>query len=116
MAARYSARLNGITQLAITKFDVLSGMETVKVCTGYRVGDKVLDRFPRDLSVLDSVEPVLEELEGWSDSVTEARAWDDLPDAARRYLDFVTERMELPIAWLSVGADRKQTLRVGATV
>ncbi|MBN2172463.1 MAG: adenylosuccinate synthase [Candidatus Krumholzibacteriota bacterium] len=114
VAARYSAHLNGVTKLAITKFDVLSGMETVKVCTGYRVGDQVLDRFPRGLSVLDSVEPVLEELEGWSESLTEARAWDDLPDAARRYLEFVAERMELPIAWLSVGADRKQTLRVGA--
>jgi adenylosuccinate synthase len=114
VAARYAARLNGINRLAVTKFDVLSGLERIKVCTAYKVGEKTLERFPRDVGVLERVEPVFQDFEGWTEDLGEARSWDELPEAARNYLSFLSEQLEIPIGWVGVGPERKQILSVEA--
>jgi len=105
-------RVNGVDRLAVTKFDVLSGMPKVKICTAYRLGDKVSDRFPRDNSTLDRVEPIYEEFEGWQGDLGEARRWAELPASAQRYLEFIAKGLGVPIGWVGVGPERKQVLRV----
>jgi adenylosuccinate synthase len=114
VAARYSAELNGVTQLVITKFDILCGMKKVQVCTGYRIGDEIHEDYPRDLSLLEKAEPVLREFEGWDKKLGDARNWDEIPDAAKVYLEYLSEELDAPIAYVSVGPDRKQIIPVGA--
>jgi len=109
-AARYAVRINGIDHLAITKFDVLSGMEKIQVCTGYNLGNKSLKSFPRDPGTLDKVECELKEFEGWTEELDEVRRWQDLPAAARTYLEFIADELALPISWVGVGPERKQVL------
>ena len=109
-AARYAVRVNGINKLAITKFDVLSGFEKIGVCTGYKVGEEVLSRFPRDVGTLERAEPVLEYMEGWQEDLREVKRWEDLPEAARRYVDYLSEQLGVPVSWVGVGPDRRQIL------
>ena len=100
---RYAARLNGLTELFVTKLDVLSGFPTVKVCTGYRADGELYDDFPPHQSLVHNAEPVFEELEGWDEPLGEARSIEDLPAAARKYLDRVQD--------LARGADRRGVRR-----
>lgn len=112
VAARYSAELNGVTQLVVTKFDILSAMDKIYVCTAYRVGDEVIEHYPRDPATLEMCEPVLEEFEGWDEVLTEMRNWEEIPVAARTYLDFLSKGLDAPLLYVSVGPDRKQIIPV----
>ncbi len=114
VAARYAIQLSGIDRLAVTKFDVLSGLKTIKICTAYKLGDETIEHFPRDAATLEKVEPVCEEFEGWEEDLGEVRRWDDLPASAKTYLNFLSERLGLPIVWVGVGPERKQILQPGA--
>ncbi len=107
---RYAARLNSLTSMAVTKLDVLSGFETLKVCVAYRHGDDVLDDFPPLSGVFASCEPVYEELPGWKSDISGARSIDDLPGEARSYLDFISSRSGIPVSLVSVGPARQQTI------
>jgi adenylosuccinate synthase len=107
---RYAARINGLTELFVTKLDVLSGFETVKVCTGYRAGDLTFDDVPPHQSLFHDAEPVYEELEGWREDLTGARTIEDLPPAARKYLERLSELVDVPIGVVSVGPGREQSL------
>ena len=107
---RYAARLNGLTELFVTKLDVLSGFEAVKVCTGYRAQGEVFDDFPSHQSLFHAAEPVYEELEGWEEDLGAARSIDDLPGAARKYLDRLQELTQVPVGVVSVGPAREQSL------
>jgi adenylosuccinate synthase len=112
--ARYSARVNGLTGLAITKLDVLDTLPEVSLATGYRMPDgSVVEDFPGDTGSLDHVEPVLETFPGWESSTGEARTLEDLPANARSYLARIAEITETPIKMVSVGTRRKQIIRVG---
>ncbi|HYE95485.1 MAG TPA: adenylosuccinate synthetase, partial [Rubricoccaceae bacterium] len=113
VALRYTTRLNGFTDLAVTKLDVLSGMPELKVCTRYRLDGKETDRFPSDLPSLERVEPVYETLPGFEGDLTEAAAYEDLPPSARAYLDFVSDFLGVPISMVSTGPRREETLVVG---
>jgi len=113
VAARYSAEVNGVTQLVITKFDILCGMKKVQVCTGYRIGDEMHQDYPRDLALLEKAEPVLREFEGWDEKLGDARNWDEIPEAAKVYLKFLSDELETPILYVSVGPDRKQIIPAG---
>lgn len=113
VALRYAARINGFTDLAITKLDVLAGMPELKVCTRYRIGGKETDRFPADLATLEKAEPVYETLPGFSGDLSAASSYEELPSAARDYLDFVTDLLGVPISMVSTGPKREETLRVG---
>ncbi|MEL6821079.1 MAG: adenylosuccinate synthase [Calditrichota bacterium] len=108
--ARYAVRINGIDNLAITKLDVLDRFERIKVCTGYKYGDKILREFPTDPMILENCEPVYEEHPGWLEPTTDVRSWDDLPKIARDYLSFLEEITGAPAKIVSVGSKRSQTI------
>jgi adenylosuccinate synthase len=107
---RYASRVNGLTELFLTKLDVLSGFGTVKVCTAYRVGDDTFEDVPSHQSLFHDAEPVYEELEGWGEDLTGARTIDDLPAPARKYVERVSELVDVPVGVVSVGPGREQSL------
>jgi adenylosuccinate synthase len=110
---RYAARINSLTELAVTKLDVLDGFETVRLCTGYRAGsggNGRLDEFPANLALLERCEPIYEEHAGWEGPIAEARSWGRLPPAARAYLERIEELVGVPIRRVSVGQGRDQIL------
>ncbi len=109
---RYAARVNGLTSLALTKLDVLTGLETIPVCTGYRLGDDILDTLPAGRGVLDRVQPVFEHLPGWREDLRAARRWEDLPPAARAYVRRVEQLVSVPVSLVSVGPGRLETLQI----
>lgn len=109
---RQSARLNSLSGWVLTRLDVLSGLEKVKVCTGYRYEGEVIDHIPQNIWDFAKVEPIFEELEGWSGNLRTCRSISDLPAAAQRYLQYVEERTKTPIAIVSIGPDREETIVV----
>ncbi len=111
-ATKYSAMINGTTGLVVTLLDVLEGFEEIQVCTGYRIDGKETDRFVPDGFVLAQAEPVWKAFPGFRGDLGRIRARADLPDSARRYLDFIEERVGVPIRYVGVGPDREQTIRV----
>ncbi|MFX4262984.1 adenylosuccinate synthase [Pelotomaculum propionicicum] len=110
VVGRYAVRINGLDYLAITKLDVLSGLETVRICTGYNYRGEVINEFPASLKVLNECVPVYEDFPGWSEDITKARKLEDLPVQARRYLDRISEISGAPIALIGVGSRRAQTI------
>jgi adenylosuccinate synthase len=111
VVVRYAARVNGLTGLAVTKLDVLDTLERIAICTGYEVdGEAFTDEFPADLVALERATPRYEWLDGWQSGTGDARRLEDLPAAARRYLDRVEELAETPIAYVSVGSRRDQII------
>ena len=112
VALRYTSRLNGFTELAVTKLDVLAGLDEIQVCTAYRLDGKVTERFPTDLATLERAEPVYETLPGFSDDLSGAERLADLPKAARDYLAFLSQRLDVPVAVVGTGPKREETLVV----
>ncbi|WP_026486468.1 adenylosuccinate synthase [Caldanaerobius polysaccharolyticus] len=106
----FSVRVNGITDLAITKLDTLAGLETVKICTAYRRGSEIIENFPASLEFLSECEPVYEELPGWDKSIEKARTYDELPVNAIRYIERIEELCGARVSILSVGPAREQTI------
>ena len=112
VVARYAARINGLTNLAITKLDVLDSFDEVSICVGYRADGEIIDTVPADMEVLNSVEPEYENHAGWRCSTADARALSDLPREARAYLDRMAELVGAPISYVSVGNRRDQVIEV----
>jgi adenylosuccinate synthase len=112
VALRYAVRVNSLTKIFLTKMDILSAFDTIKVATAYRSGDERYDDFPSQQSVLYHCEPIYEELEGWGDDITGVREFGDLPKAARSYVDYVQEATEAKIGWVSVGPERSQLIEI----
>ena len=110
VALRYAARVNGLTELALTKLDVLAGFERIPICTAYRHDAALVEDFPPVASALAECQPVYAELPGWSDDISAVRSFDQLPAAAQRYVQFVEDLASVPITTISVGPDRSQTL------
>lgn len=108
VALRYTSMINGLTELAITKLDVLTGFDELRICTSYRYDGKESARFPSEVQTLEKVEPIYESFEGWSEDLTTADRFEDLPDAARRYLAFVSNFVGVPISMTSTGPKREQ--------
>jgi adenylosuccinate synthase len=106
VAIDYAAWLNGMTDLAVTKLDVLDTLPEMKVCAGYRLGAQVLTHVP-DTALLEMVTPIYETWPGWQQPTTGCRSWDDLPTAAQRYLRRIEQLAGVPISWVSVGAARE---------
>jgi adenylosuccinate synthase len=109
---RYAVRVNGLTEIFLTKLDVLSGFPRVRICTSYRADGETYEDFPPHQSLFHRAEPIFEELEGWSEEVGEVRSFADLPTAARRYVERVRELAGVPITLVSVGPAREQSLAV----
>ena len=110
VALKYAVRLSGITHLAITKLDVLSGMPTVKVCTRYKAGRRVLDEFPLLQTDFHHARPIFEELPGWTEDIRECDTWQDLPQTARDYIQFIAEFTKTRVKFIAVGPGREETI------
>jgi adenylosuccinate synthase len=110
VALRYTAMINGFTELAITKLDVLTGLETVHVCTHYRYHGKESIRFPAEIQTLEQAEPIYTALPGWAEDITGARSVGELPQAAQDYLQFIAGYMDVGISMISTGPKRSETI------
>jgi adenylosuccinate synthase len=107
---RQSVALNGIDGIALTKLDVLDGLKVLKICIGYRAGDQTFDYLPAGLKLQSAIEPIYEEIEGWSQSTQGARSWRDLPAAAAKYVRRIEELIGAPVALLSTSPQRDDTI------
>jgi adenylosuccinate synthase len=110
MVIRYAVRVNGLTGIALTKLDVLSDFDTIKVCTGYTYQGKSLESLPAALETFENCQPVYEELPGWRTDITAAKSFDELPENARSYVRRLEELAGCPIVMVSVGPRRDQTI------
>ena len=110
VASRYVCELNGVNHLLISKLDVLDDVEQLKICTGYRLHDTVLDYLPSAMTVFAQVEPIYEECEGWQESTSGCRRFEDLPGKARAYLQRIEQLLGAKIAYVSVGPERDQVI------
>ncbi|UFT99396.1 adenylosuccinate synthase [Radiobacillus kanasensis] len=109
VVVRHARRVSGITDLSLNSLDVLTGIETLKICTAYEYEGKVMEEFPASLKVLGKCKPIYEELPGWTEDITGAKNLDELPDNARHYLERVSQLTGIPLSVFSVGPDRTQT-------
>jgi adenylosuccinate synthase len=114
VAVKYSATLSGVDELALMLLDVLSSVEQISICIAYEVDGRRIESFPGDSFLLEKCRPIYETVPGWQADLARVRRYDDLPPAARRYVDRLSELLMLPISIISVGPDREQTIRVGA--
>ncbi len=109
---RQTCALSGVTGIALTKIDVLDGFETIKICTGYKLGDQVLDYLPAHAAEQAAVEPIYEEFEGWEGTTVGARSWADLPAQAIKYIRRIEELIDCPVASVSTSPEREDTILV----
>jgi adenylosuccinate synthase len=110
VAARFSQRINGFTGMAITRFDILDTMPTLKVCTGYKLNGKNINYFPASIHILEKCKPVYEELPGWQTSTEKVLKFKDLPSAAKNYVKCLEELADCHANLISVGPAREQTI------
>ncbi len=106
----YAVRVNGTTHIAVSRMDTLGGLGPVKICVGYEKDGRVITDFPARLQDLDGCTPVYEEMEGWSDNISDLRDFDALPEAAKAYIRRIEELTGVPVALIGVGANRVQTI------
>jgi len=107
-ALKYSIMINGITQLFMTKADVMSGFNTIKICTSYKVNGKEFFEIPYEIESV--LEPVYTELKGWDENISGVKEYDNLPDALKKYIEFVEKNTGVPVTMVSVGPDREETI------
>lgn len=107
---KYAAMLNSLDYLAITRLDILDDLDTIKICTGYRHNGQLLPEYPASLEVLEQVEPVYEEMPGWKTDISACKTYDELPEAARKYVERISELVGVPLGIVSVGPNRSQTI------
>ena len=110
VVARYTAKLAGIDNWALMLFDVLSGLDKVCICTGYECDGKIINNPPATISQLAKCKPILIELEGWKEDISEVKSFDELPEAAKAYVRKVEEVTGVKVGIISVGADRSKTI------
>ena len=103
VALRYAQRINGFSELAVTKLDVLSGLSQLKICVSYEIGGNRTEEFPCSVAKLAAARPVYETLPGWEEDIRGVRSFSDLPPNARSYLRFIEEELEVPVALIGVG-------------
>ena len=110
ISLKYSVRINSLTELFITKLDVLSGLEELKLCVGYGNENEVTTDYPYDQNILNTAEPVYEILDGWTEDITSVNKFDDLPENAKKYINAIEDFIEVPITFISVGPERNQNI------
>lgn len=108
-ALKYAIMINGVSELAMMKSDVLDSFDTIHVCTHYKIDGKIIDYLPFDINDLE-IEPVYEEIKGWNCDLTKLTSYDDAPAELKAYVQYLEEKLEVPITTVSVGPDRLQTL------
>lgn len=110
ISLKYSVRVNSLTELFITKLDVLSGLDEIKLGVGYKNGDEVITDYPYQQDVFYNAEPVYETFEGWSEDITSIKNFDALPENAKKYINAIEKFIEIPITFISVGPERNQNI------
>ena len=110
ISLKYSVRVNSLTELFITKLDVLSGLEELKLCVGYKDNDEVITDYPFNQNVLNSAEPVYETFDGWTDDISTVKSFEDLPNNAQSYIKAIEAFIEVPITFISVGPERSENI------
>ena len=112
VVVNHSCKISGITKIAITKLDILNGLPTVKICTSYSLNGKQIDYFPADINDVKKCKPVYKEFNGWEKIDKNASSMSDLPANAHKYLKFIEKNLNVPIAIVSIGPGRKETIEV----
>ena len=115
VAGRYSVQLNGCNAIALTHLDVFDGFPSIKICTSYKFGEKILNQFSSDLSLLENCQAVYEEVPGWQGPIGEIRDFDHLPLEARHYINRLEALLSCPVSLISVGPERRQIIRAKPT-
>ena len=110
ISLKYSVRVNSLTELFITKLDVLSGLDELKLCIGYNTENKVITDYPYELTILESAEPIYETFDGWSDDISSVKNYADLPENAKTYLKAIEDFIAVPITFISVGPERTENI------
>lgn len=110
ISLKYSVRVNTLTELFITKLDVLSGLDEIKLCIGYKNGDEVIADYPYQQSILHNAQPVYETFKGWEEDITSIKNFEELPENAKKYINAIEDFIEIPITFISVGPERNQNI------
>ncbi|MBM3154693.1 MAG: adenylosuccinate synthase [Chloroflexi bacterium] len=110
VAGKFSVQLNGFTDIALTRLDVLDVLDTIKICTAYQLDGETIKHFPSDVSILEKCQPVYEELPGWKSATNDFHHLKQLPTQARRYISWLEELISCPISLISVGAERERAI------
>ncbi len=116
VALKYTAMINGFSELTITKLDVMTGLDEIKICTAYRYDGKETTRFPSEVQTLEKVEPVYTSMPGWKEDIVGVSRFEDLPAAAQSYLQFVANQTGVGISMISTGPKRSQTITSSQTL
>tara|TARA_B100000315_G_C14580401_1_gene590183 strand:+ start:651 stop:1823 length:1173 start_codon:yes stop_codon:yes gene_type:complete len=110
LMCKYSAMVNGLDAVVLTKLDVLSGLEKIKICIGYKYKNKIIKEFTTNVEILENCEPVYEELPGWKEKLDGMNNFNELPENAKKYIKRIEELIEIPVCIVSIGPERSQTL------
>jgi adenylosuccinate synthase len=111
---RYSAVVNGFDGIALTRLDILDGIEELKICVGYRLRGETIERVPANIDELDACTPVYETLPGWKEPVAHAQSWDSLPDEAQAYVRRIQDLLRVPVTHIGIGESREDTIVLNA--
>ena len=106
----FAARINGITSIGLTRMDTLGGIDKVKVCVGYEFNGEVIKNYPASLKDIDACKPVYKEFDGWDENLSHVRKFEDLPQAAQDYVNFIEEFLNIPVDMIGVGAGREECI------
>ena len=109
---RYAIRVNGLTEICLTKLDVLDGLESIKVCTAYKTPNGTVTEYPLDQDEFESCTPIYDELPGWNDDISQTTSYDQLPENAKKYIEYLVGKTKVNITLVSVGSRRKQTIHL----
>ena len=110
ISLKYSVRVNSLSELFITKLDVLSGLEELKLGIGYKNGDEIINDYPYEQNMLYDAQPIYDTFEGWSEDITSVKKFNDLPENAKKYINAIEEYIQIPITFISVGPERNQNI------
>jgi adenylosuccinate synthase len=108
VALKYSIMINGVTEIVLTKADVMNNFDTIKICTAYKINDVITDRFPAEIDV--PIEPVYQIFKGWNSNITEMKSYEKLPETFKTYIDFIEKETGVKISIVSTGPDRSETI------
>lgn len=112
VVVKHSALISGMEQIALTRMDTLAGVKKLKVCVAYELDGKIIDHYPADLTVLEKCKPVFKEFDGWDDAISKVRKYEDLPDAAKTYIETIEEITGAKVSMIGVGPNRDEAILV----
>ncbi len=107
---KHAVRVNGLTEIVLTKLDILSGFEEIKICTAYKNGDEVLEEFPANFEILKDYEPIYESFAAWEEDISKIRDYKNLPENARKFIEKIEEMVDTPISIIGIGPGREEAI------